>query len=98
MVHNRWMPAIEGDGSDSLDELVTMSAFESEVGRCFRGSFELWIGDSPVEELTRLEPRELIAGYWCEVAMSWRSGTTLERRNLPKSGAPAHEQGGRAHA
>ena len=64
MIHNRWMPAIEGDGSDSLDELVTMRAYEAEVGRCFKGDFELQIFDSPVEELTRLQPIENIAGYW----------------------------------
>ena len=86
MLHNRWMPSIDGDGTDSLDELVTMSAFRSEVGRCFRGSFELQIGASPVEELARLEPREPIAGYWREVAMTWRSGTTLERNNLSSIG------------
>lgn len=84
MIHNRWMPAIEGDGSDSLNELVTMSAYESEIGRCFTGTFDLEIFDSPVEELTRLKIIEPIAGYWREVAMSWRSGTTLERHNLPE--------------
>jgi len=83
MIHNRWMPAIEGDGSDSLDELVTMQACTSEVGRCFTGTFDLEIYDSPVEELTRLKVIEPIAGYWREVSMSWRSGTTLARRNLP---------------
>ena len=82
MLHSRWMPAIESDGTDSLDELVTMSAYESEIGRCFSGDFELRIGDSPVEELARLQPREPIAGYWREVAMSWRGGTTLKRNNL----------------
>ena len=46
------------------------------------GHFELQLFDSPVEELTRLEPREKIAGYWREVSQSWRSGTTLRRRNL----------------
>ena len=81
-LNSRWMPAIESDGSDSLDELVTMSAYESEIGRCFSGDFELRIGDSPAEELTRLQPHEPIAGYWREVAMSWRSGTTLKRTNL----------------
>ena len=55
------MPAIERDGADSLDELVTMSAYESEIGRSFSGDFELRIGNSPVEELTRLQPREPIA-------------------------------------
>ena len=82
MLHNRWMPAIEGDGTDSLDEVVAMSAYESKIGRCFTGDFDLRIGGSPVEELTRPQPHERIAGYWREVAMSWRSGTTLKRNNL----------------
>ncbi len=86
MIHNRWMPAIEGEGSDSLDELVTMSAYQGEVGRCFRGDFELQLFDSPVEELAELEPIENIAGYWQEVGFSWRSGTTLRRRNLVEVG------------
>ena len=80
------MPAIEGGGDDSLDELVTMSAYQAEVGRSFTGSFDLQLFDSPVEELTRLEPVEYLAGYWREVAFSWRSGTTLRRRNLPEFG------------
>lgn len=83
MLHSRWLPAIDGEG-DSVDELVTMRAYTSEVGRCFKGDFELQVFDSPVEELTRLAPVEFIAGYWREVAMSWRSGTTLRRRNLPE--------------
>ena len=33
-----------------------------------------------------LAPRELIAGYWREVAMSWRGGITLERYNLSGTG------------
>ena len=85
MLHNRLMPAIEGDGTDSLDELVTMSAYQSEIGRTFTGDFQLQLFDSPTEELTRLQPRELIAGYWREVSFSWKSGTTLARRNLPET-------------
>lgn len=83
MIHNRWMPAIESDGSDSLDELVTMSGFDAEIGRSFTGDFDLSFGSSPVEELERLAPQELIAGYWREVATSWREGTTLERVSPP---------------
>lgn len=86
MIHNRWMPAIEGDGTDSLDELITMRAYDSEVGRCFKGTFDLQLHDSPVEELARLEVLEAIAGYWREIAFSWRSGTTLRRRNLQETG------------
>lgn len=86
MVHHRWMPAIEGNGTDSLDELVTMSGFDGEIGRSFAGEFDMTFRDAPVEELSRLPIREPIAGYWREVANSWREGTTLERRTLPEIG------------
>ena len=86
MIHNRWMPAIESDGTDSLDELVTMQGFDAEIGRSYTGEFDIRLFDSPVEELTRLAPRESIAGYWREVAVSWRAGTTLERQVPPAVG------------
>jgi acetoacetate decarboxylase len=86
MIHNRWMPAIESDGSDSLDELVTMRGFDAEIGRTYEGDFEIALFDSPVEELTRLAPLETIAGYWREVGVSWRGGTTLERHLPPAVG------------
>lgn len=82
MAHNRWMPAIETDGTQSLNEVVTMSSYDVELGRCFRGDFDLALFDSPVEELLDLAPREKIAGYWHEVGVSWRAGTTLARNNL----------------
>jgi acetoacetate decarboxylase len=86
MIHNRWMPAIESDGSDSLDELVTMRGFDADVGRTYTGDFEIALFDSPTEELTRLAPLETIAGYWREVGVSWRAGTTLERHLPPAVG------------
>jgi len=86
MVHHRWMPAIESDGTDSVGELVTMSGYDAEVGRTFAGDFEIALFDSPVEELARLQPRELIGGYWREIGVSWRGGTTLERRTAPAIG------------
>ena len=82
MAHNRWLPAIETDGTDSLNEVVTMSSFDVTLGRCFRGEFELTLFDSPVEELLAIAPREKIAAYWHEVGASWRAGRTLARRNL----------------
>jgi acetoacetate decarboxylase len=82
MVHNRWMPAIETDGSDSLSEVVTMSGYDVDFGRCFKGDVELELFDSPVEELLDIAPREFIAGYWHEVGVSWRAGRTLSRQNL----------------
>jgi hypothetical protein len=82
MAHNRWMPAIETDGTDSLSEVVTMSGFDGQMGRCFAGDFDLDYFDSPVEELLDIAPREKIAAYWHEVCVSWRAGTTLSRDNL----------------
>jgi acetoacetate decarboxylase len=94
MIHNRYFPAIEGDGTDSLDELVTMSGYDGELGRCFTGTATLELHDSPVEELTRLAPQEMIAGYWRELATSWRAGTTLERDRQPVEGGPGEGEPG----
>ena len=82
-ITEEWMPAIESDGTDSLAELVTMRGYDAEIGRGFTGTFDIDLFDSPVEELTRLRPQELIAGYWREVATSWKAGTTLERTTAP---------------
>ena len=77
MLHHRWMPAIESDGTDSLHELVTMSGYDSEVGPTWKGSAEITLFDSPTEELDRIRPHEMIGGYWREVGTSWKGGTTL---------------------
>ena len=86
MAHNRWIPAIETNGEDSLSEVVTMSGFDVEFGRCFKGDFELDYFDSPVEELLSIAPQEHIAGYWHEIGVSWKSGKTLARESLPNLG------------
>lgn len=78
MIHHRLMPRIEGDGRDSLSELVTMRGYDAEVGPTYSGDATIRLFDSPVEELTRLHPLETIGGYWREVGTSWRAGTTLE--------------------
>lgn len=83
MIHNRWYPAIETDGTDSLSEIVTMRGYDIELGRCFKGDFDLEYFDSPVEELLSIAPQEKIAAYWHEVGLSWKSGTTLARHSLP---------------
>ncbi len=84
MLHSRLMPAIEGDGTDSLHELVTMRGYDAEVGPCYSGDATLTFHPSPVEELERIAPIEMIGGFWREVGTSWRAGTTLERHNLPE--------------
>ena len=74
--------AQEGRYPKDLNELVTMSGFDAEVGPCFAGDATLSMYESPVEELTRITPVEMIGGFWREVGTSWKAGATLERNNL----------------
>ena len=82
MLHHRVFPAIESDGSDSLHELVTMRGYDTDLGPCYGGEATITFHESPVEELTRLEPTEMIGGYWREVGTSWNGGVTLEKGEL----------------
>jgi acetoacetate decarboxylase len=77
MLHSRWMPAIEADGRDSLDELVTMSGTDVELGQAWRGDAELELLASPEEELDRLTVREMIGGYWRSVGTTFAGGVTI---------------------
>ena len=77
MIHSRYMPRIEGDGSDSYSELVTMSGRDVELGQTWRGDAEQELLPSPVEEVARLEVREIIGGYWRSVATTFAGGRTL---------------------
>ncbi len=86
MIHSRQMPAIESDGRDSLDELVTMSGHDVELGPVFSGDAELDIFDNPTEELARLAPDEIIGGYYRQVANSMKGGTTLWAAPNPMTG------------
>ena len=81
MIHSRVMPSIEADGGDSLDELVTMRGRDVELGTCYRGDATIELHDAPTEELTRLSPSEIIAGYWREIGTTFAGGTTLARSN-----------------
>lgn len=83
MLHTRQMPAIEMDGRDSLDELVTMRGYGVELGPVYSGPAELDIGDSPTEELARLEPFEIIGGYYRQVGVSMAGGATLRAAPNP---------------
>jgi acetoacetate decarboxylase len=80
MVHSRFMPRIEGDGTDSYHELVTMSGRDVELGQAWSGDGEIDLHHSPVEELHRLEVREIIGGYFRQVGTTFAGGTTLEQQ------------------
>lgn len=77
MLHNRYWPAIESDGSASMDELVTMRGYDGETADVWAATAELELYDSPIEELSLLDPLEIIGGYYHRVGVSWRGGTTL---------------------
>lgn len=86
MLHSRQMPAIEMDGRDSLDELVTMRGYDVEVGPVFAGDAELELFDNPTEELTRLAPYEIIGGWYREVSNSMHGGSTVAAHPNPMVG------------
>ncbi len=88
MLHSRQMPAIEADGSDSLDELVTMSGHDADLGPVHSGEAEIVLHESPTEELHRLQPLEMIGGYYRQVGVSMASGTTLWAARNPRAGGP----------
>ncbi|MEM7170774.1 MAG: acetoacetate decarboxylase family protein [Pseudomonadota bacterium] len=82
MLHSRYMPSIEIDGTDSLNELVAVTGYDAEIGQTFKGDFELDLLESPSEELHLLPIREKIGAYWREIGVSWKEGKTVWRENL----------------
>jgi len=83
MLHSRQMPAIEMDGRDSLDELVTMRGFDVELGPVYCGDVELAIFDNPTEELARFGDIEMIGGFYRQVGNSMAGGTTVAAKANP---------------
>jgi len=77
MLHNRYWPAIESDGSAAMDELVTMRGYDAEVDDVWAARADLDIFDSPHDELSLLTPTEIIGGFYHRVGVSWREGKTL---------------------
>jgi acetoacetate decarboxylase len=80
MLHHRSLSRIEGDGTNSFEELVTMRGRDVEVSQAWCGDAELELFDSPVEELVTIAPREIIGGYWRSVGTTFAGGETLEQR------------------
>lgn len=77
MAHHRWVPSIEKGAPDALDELVLTASTDVQAGAAWRGEAALELFESPAEELARLEVRELIAGYYQQVGVSWDGGKLL---------------------
>ena len=79
MLHHRFLAAIEGDGTDTFAELVTMRGRDVELSGAWGGTAELDVFDAPTEELTSIAPREMLGGYWRSVGTTFAGGETLER-------------------
>ncbi|HXV63144.1 MAG TPA: acetoacetate decarboxylase family protein [Vicinamibacteria bacterium] len=75
MLHHRILPAIESDGPNALHEIVTMRGEDVDLGPAYRGEAELH------QHHPFLEPKEILAGYWRSVGVTWKGGTTLERHH-----------------
>ncbi len=82
MLHHRWSPRIEVDGTDTLcrgrDDVAGVDVELGPAWRRRRAELELF--DSPVEELTSLAPREVLGGY-CRTRRH-----DLRRRGHPRVG------------
>jgi len=77
MLHSRWMPAIDPAAPPALDELVTMSSRDVELGPVWAGEAAVSLHEAPGEELAALEPVEMIAGYWRQVGATFAGGERL---------------------
>jgi acetoacetate decarboxylase len=80
MAHHRWLPSIEKGGPDTVAELIRSGSASFEGGPAWRGGATLELFDSPAEELAGLEVREIIGGYYQQVAMTWDGGQVLAAR------------------
>ena len=81
MVHHRQVRGIERGAGWALDEVVTMSGYDPDLGPAWAGEAELTLADSPWDELASLLPvHEVIGGYYRQLGVSWNGGTTLAHR------------------
>lgn len=77
MAHHRYLPSIEPGAPAALNELIESGSASAEAGPAWAGEAELRLYDSPTEELSRLEVREIIGGYVRQVGVVWNGGRRL---------------------
>lgn len=84
MLHSRWMPSITPGAGNSLDQLITMSTTDAEIGATWRGDFDLELFDSPWDELASILPmHEKIGAYYREVGVTFNGGTLVHDQSNP---------------
>jgi acetoacetate decarboxylase len=84
MLHSRWVPSITPGLGNSLDQLITMSGIDVDLGQAWLGKAELEIADSPWDELASILPiKEIIGGYYREVGVTFNGGKLLLDKSNP---------------
>jgi acetoacetate decarboxylase len=83
MAHHRVLPGIAKGSGDAFAELIASGGASFEAGQAWTGEATLDLFDSPTEELARLEVREIIAGYYRQVGVTWDGGRLLAERGVP---------------
>ena len=77
MAHHRWLPAIDGKG-DAHAELIESTGAKFEGAQPWQAKVEHFtLLDSPTEELSRLEVREIIGAYYRQIGVVWNGGRSL---------------------
>ena len=86
MLHHRWFPRIELDGVDALDEVVTMSGVDLDLGPVWGGTATLELFDSPERRTVALwHPARSSAGTFAP----WARPSPVARR-CARANEPAH--------
>ncbi|HLP24025.1 MAG TPA: acetoacetate decarboxylase family protein [Microbacteriaceae bacterium] len=84
MLHSRWMPSITPGAGNSLDQLITMSGVDADLGPTWKGDAELVLGDSQWDELDSILPvQEILAGYYRELGVTFNGGTLVADTSNP---------------
>lgn len=79
MLHNRWVPSITPGKGNSLDQLIEMGGVDLDLGQAWGGDAELWLGDSPWDEVDSILPVEkILGGYFREIGTTFNGGTLVE--------------------
>jgi acetoacetate decarboxylase len=84
MLHSRWMPSITPGLGNSLDQLITMSGVDADLGTPWIGEAQLELHDSQWDELKSILPiKQILAGYYQEVGVTFNGGRLIADRSNP---------------
>lgn len=84
MLHSRFMPSITPGLGNSLDQLIAMGGVDADLGQPWKGDAELHLSDSQWDELDSLLPvKEIIAGYYREVGVTFNGGALIADSSNP---------------